>query len=159
MLLSKDIWTAFKGGSGPLFLWLYLNYGSLYGASDQAPLRICHWKKIQPVSKCPYHADPLHCGCTWGYSPAPECECSFKNMWLFRDTGCACGWGAKQIYNQSGCVAGILSELRKRLKISSLDWKLKEHERAVILLNWLRQSIKMADSIEKKFHKEYWSTF
>lgn len=67
--------------------------------------------------------------------------------------------GFTESYNISVSAAIILFHLRRRLEHSSLDWRLGEEEKTDIMLKWFRTSIKMADQIEEKFHKDYNSTF
>ncbi|MFH0757465.1 MAG: RNA methyltransferase [Bacteroidota bacterium] len=66
--------------------------------------------------------------------------------------------GFTESYNISVSAAVILSRLRKRLEESTLDWRLGEEEKGPILLNWLRNTIRMAEQIENKFRREYSST-
>ena len=67
--------------------------------------------------------------------------------------------GFTESYNISVSAAVILYSLRKRLEGSELEWRIGEEERNPILLEWLRRSIKMGEQIEKKFRREYGSTF
>ena len=67
--------------------------------------------------------------------------------------------GFTESYNISVSAAVIMYTLRKRLDKSSIDWRIGEEERAYILLDWLRGSVKMGEKIENKFRKEYGSTF
>lgn len=67
--------------------------------------------------------------------------------------------GFTESYNISVSAAVIMYNLRKKLEQSSIQWRLKEEEKAPILLNWLRASIKMGKQIEDKFLKEYGDTF
>lgn len=62
--------------------------------------------------------------------------------------------GFTESYNISVSAALILYRLRKRLEDSGIDWKLGDEERAHVLLEWLRNSIKMSEQIERKFRKE-----
>ena len=63
--------------------------------------------------------------------------------------------GFTESYNISVSAAITLYTLRKRLEISSLEWKIGEEEQSELLLNWLRITIKMSDQIENKFIKDY----
>ena len=63
--------------------------------------------------------------------------------------------GFTESYNISVSAAISLYTLRKRLEVSSLNWKLRQDENEELLLNWLRTSIKMSDQIESKFIKDY----
>jgi len=67
--------------------------------------------------------------------------------------------GFTESYNISVSAAITLYSLRKRLEVSSLDWKLSEEERSELLLKWLRTSIKMSEKIEKRFIETYKSDF
>lgn len=63
--------------------------------------------------------------------------------------------GFTESYNISVSAAVILYQLRKRLVQSKIPWKLGEEEKDLILLDWLRSSIKMGDQIVNKFRREY----
>ena len=63
--------------------------------------------------------------------------------------------GFTESYNISVSAAIILYTLRKKLEQSSLDWKIGEEEQNRLLLQWLRNSIKMSKQIENKFFKDY----
>jgi tRNA (guanosine-2'-O-)-methyltransferase len=67
--------------------------------------------------------------------------------------------GFTESYNISVSAAITLYSLRKRLESSSLKWKMEEEEQSVLLLNWLRTTIKMSDQIENKFIQDYRSDF
>lgn len=67
--------------------------------------------------------------------------------------------GFTESYNISVSAAVILYTLRKRLEQSSISWRIGEKEKAPILLDWLRGSIKMSRQIEDKFLREYGDTF
>lgn len=67
--------------------------------------------------------------------------------------------GFTESYNISVSAAIVLYTLRKRLEDSSLPWKLAEEEEQALLLNWLRNSIRMSDKIERKFIEDYNSDF
>jgi len=67
--------------------------------------------------------------------------------------------GFTESYNISVSAAVILYTLRKRLEQSEINWKLTEVESLELLLQWLRNSIKMAEKIEDQFRKDYRSTF
>jgi len=67
--------------------------------------------------------------------------------------------GFTESYNISVSAAITLYSLRKRLEVSSLQWKICEEEQSELLLNWLRNTIKMSDQIENKFIKNYQSDF
>ena len=63
--------------------------------------------------------------------------------------------GFTESFNISVSAAVILYSLRKRLECSGLEWKIGEEEKPVILLDWLRSSVKMSAQIEKKFRATY----
>jgi tRNA (guanosine-2'-O-)-methyltransferase len=67
--------------------------------------------------------------------------------------------GFTESYNISVSAAIALYSLRKRLEMSTWEWKMGEEEQSELLLNWLRTSIKMSDEIENKFIKDYHSDF
>lgn len=67
--------------------------------------------------------------------------------------------GFTESYNISVSAALALYSLRKRMEGSLLDWKISEDEQNELLLNWLRNSIKMSGQIETKFIQEYGSDF
>lgn len=63
--------------------------------------------------------------------------------------------GFTESYNVSVSAALILYTLRKRLEGSDIDWRIAEQEKALILRDWLRGSIKLGEQIEKKFLREH----
>ncbi len=67
--------------------------------------------------------------------------------------------GFTESYNISVSAAITLYTLRKRLELSSLQWKMGDVEQSELLLNWLRTTIKMSDQIENKFIQNYHSDF
>lgn len=67
--------------------------------------------------------------------------------------------GFTESYNISVSAALVLYALRKRLEGSSLNWKITREEQNELLLDWLRQSIKMSAQIERKFKANYCSEF
>lgn len=67
--------------------------------------------------------------------------------------------GFTESYNISVSAALALYVLRKRLESSAVDWKITGEEKNVLLLDWLRHSIKMSAEIEKKFRKNRGSEF
>ncbi len=67
--------------------------------------------------------------------------------------------GFTESYNISVSAAISLYTLRRRLELSSLQWKLGEDEQNELLLSWLRTTIKMSDQIENKFIRDYHSDF
>ncbi len=67
--------------------------------------------------------------------------------------------GFTESYNISVSAAIMLYTLRKRLEQSFLEWKIGEEEQSQLLLQWLRNSIKMSKQIENKVFKDYPSDF
>jgi len=63
--------------------------------------------------------------------------------------------GFTKSFNISVSASIILHHLRLRLNQSDINWKLTNKEKEEILLNWLRQSIKRSDIIEKEFLKKH----
>ena len=67
--------------------------------------------------------------------------------------------GFTESFNISVSAAITLYALRKRLEQSGIDCMLEEEERSILLLNWLRNSIKMSREIEIQFQNNYGDTF
>jgi len=63
-------------------------------------------------------------------------------------------YGFTESYNISVCAAIILSHLTDKLHASSLAWQLAENERTDILLQWVRNSLKIPDKIERDYLKK-----
>jgi len=63
--------------------------------------------------------------------------------------------GFTESYNISVSAAICIYTLRKRLEGSDWNWRLTPQEQELLLLDWLRKSIKMSDRIEQKFRKDY----
>lgn len=59
--------------------------------------------------------------------------------------------GFTESLNISVSVAIIAYELIRNLRKSSIDWRLNEEEQKVLILDWLRKSIKSSDQLEKRF--------
>lgn len=60
-------------------------------------------------------------------------------------------FGFTESFNISVSASIILHHLRWKLNQSNIKWQLSKEETNEILLNWLRQSIKHSDIIEKDF--------
>jgi len=60
-------------------------------------------------------------------------------------------FGFTESFNISVSSAIFLYNLTTRLKISSIKWQLNEEDKNRIILSWLRNSIKDASLIEKKY--------
>lgn len=67
--------------------------------------------------------------------------------------------GFTESFNISVSAAILLYQLRGRLGDSELEWRISEAERSELLLEWLRNSIKMSSQIERKFRHDYDATF
>ena len=63
--------------------------------------------------------------------------------------------GFTESYNISVSAAVILYSLKRRLELMDLKWGIIDNERPLILLEWLRNCIKMSEQIERKFRSEY----
>ncbi len=63
--------------------------------------------------------------------------------------------GFTESFNISVSASIILHHLRLKLDQSEIKWMLKDKEKEEILLNWLKQSIKRSDIIEKEFLKRH----
>jgi tRNA (guanosine-2'-O-)-methyltransferase len=59
--------------------------------------------------------------------------------------------GFTESLNISVSAALIVHQLTERLRSSSINWQMEENEITALLLQWMRNSIKMSESIEKKF--------
>lgn len=62
-------------------------------------------------------------------------------------------YGFTESFNISVSASIILHHLRLRLNQSEINWGLSKQENEVILLDWLKRSIKRSDIIEKEFLK------
>ena len=62
-------------------------------------------------------------------------------------------YGFTESFNISVSASIILHHMRLKLNQSDIEWKLSKQENEEILLNWLKQSIKRSDIIEKEFIK------
>jgi tRNA (guanosine-2'-O-)-methyltransferase len=63
--------------------------------------------------------------------------------------------GFTESYNISVSAAIILYTLRTRLEASTIHWRINGEEQNELLLNWLRNTVKMSEQIEKKFINDY----
>lgn len=61
--------------------------------------------------------------------------------------------GFTDSYNISVSAALVLYTLTKKLRASSIDWKLSEQEREKVMVKWITQSIKKSDAILEAFEK------
>lgn len=60
-------------------------------------------------------------------------------------------YGFTESYNISVSAAMILNNITERIRKSEIKYQLSEEEKAPILLNWLRNTIKKVDLIEEKY--------
>jgi tRNA (guanosine-2'-O-)-methyltransferase len=60
-------------------------------------------------------------------------------------------YGFTESFNISVSAAIILNYLISRLRNSDIDWALSEHDKQDIRIQWLKQSIKRSDLLEKAF--------
>ncbi len=67
--------------------------------------------------------------------------------------------GFTESYNISVSEAVILYTLWNRLERSGLEWKLSKEDKTMLLLEWLRTSIKMLKQIEIQYRKDNKPTF
>ncbi len=63
--------------------------------------------------------------------------------------------GFTESFNISVSASIILHHLRLKLDQTEIKWRLDDKEKEEILLNWLKQSIKRSDIIEKEFLKRH----
>ena len=59
--------------------------------------------------------------------------------------------GFTESFNISVSVAIVAYSLVRELRNSSLPWKLNNEEQKVLILDWLRKSIKYSDQLEKRY--------
>ena len=64
-------------------------------------------------------------------------------------------FGFTESFNISVSAAIILHHLTYKLRNSNINWKLTTEEKNDLKIQWLKQSIKKADIIEKEFIKNY----
>lgn len=62
-------------------------------------------------------------------------------------------YGFTESYNISVSAAIILYALTDRLRKSDISWQMSEEEKISVKLNWLRNSIKKSELIEKKYFR------
>lgn len=63
-------------------------------------------------------------------------------------------YGFTQSFNVAASVAISLSDTTKRLRASSIDWQLSQEEHLDILYGWLKQTIRHAHLLEKRFYDQ-----
>jgi len=59
--------------------------------------------------------------------------------------------GFTESFNISVSAAIVIYSLMRDLRNSSISWKLDQSEQEVLILDWLRKSIKASDQLEKRF--------
>ncbi|HBB91406.1 MAG: RNA methyltransferase [Bacteroidetes bacterium GWF2_49_14] len=59
--------------------------------------------------------------------------------------------GFTESYNISVSAAIILYTLSQKLRKSAIDWKLASEESDLLILEWLRKSVKHSDQLEKRY--------
>lgn len=64
-------------------------------------------------------------------------------------------YGFTESFNISVSAAVCLYELTKRLHQSDINWKLSEKERYEIMLQWVKNSIKLSPFLEDEFNKKF----
>ena len=62
-------------------------------------------------------------------------------------------YGFTESFNISVSAAIILHHLSSRLHLSGINWSLTPEEKDILILDWLRKTVKSADQIEKQFFK------
>lgn len=63
-------------------------------------------------------------------------------------------FGFTESLNVSVSAALLMYSVMQRLRKSDIPWRLSEENRAKILLQWYKKSIKASDEILERFHKE-----
>jgi tRNA (guanosine-2'-O-)-methyltransferase len=63
-------------------------------------------------------------------------------------------YGFTESFNISVSAAIILHSLSEKLRVSDLPWQLAEPEKNMIMLDWLKKSVKNSELIEKEFYKK-----
>ena len=64
-------------------------------------------------------------------------------------------YGFTESFNISVSAALCLSEISKRVRESSIDWKLTQEEQNKVLIKWYKHSIKQGKKLAKEFKKNY----
>ena len=63
-------------------------------------------------------------------------------------------YGFTESYNISVAAALCMQTIISKKRISNYNWELTDTEKEMVLLNWLRNSIKESSLIEQRFYKE-----
>lgn len=66
-------------------------------------------------------------------------------------------YGFTESFNISVSAGIILHHLIEKLHKSEITWQLTKKEASEIKLNWLRNTVKKADALEKEFLKNFYS--
>ena len=64
-------------------------------------------------------------------------------------------YGFTESYNISVSVSLCLQHLTYKMRQSNVDWKLPINEQEKVMLQWLRNSIKLSKEIESKYLSTY----
>ena len=64
-------------------------------------------------------------------------------------------YGFTESYNNSVSVSLCLQHLTYKMRQSNVDWKLPINEQEKVMLQWLRNSIKLSEEIERKYLSTY----
>ena len=67
-------------------------------------------------------------------------------------------YGFTESFNISVSVALTLFHLTQELRKNDIKWQLSQAEREIILLEWLRNTIKRSELLEKRFYKQQQKT-
>jgi tRNA (guanosine-2'-O-)-methyltransferase len=59
--------------------------------------------------------------------------------------------GFTESLNISVSAAVCMSQLAARLRASDIDWSLKEEERTDILIQWIKNTLKYPENVEKEY--------
>ena len=60
-------------------------------------------------------------------------------------------YGFTESFNISVAVSLCLQHLTYKMRNSKIDWKLRKEQKEKVMLQWLRNSIKSAEKIEKNY--------
>ena len=61
-------------------------------------------------------------------------------------------FGFTESYNISVAAALCMQSLIRKIRVVNENWQLPDKEQGMVLLNWLRNSIKESSGIEKDFY-------
>ena len=63
-------------------------------------------------------------------------------------------YGFTESYNISVCAAITLYDVTMRMRSSPIEWRLSESEKQDLRLQWVRQSLRRSEFLERQFQKE-----